>query len=207
MLSNIKKPISVLLVFAIAVIPLSCKSLDPKLLEQTASFDKGVTPMRVVINTDSINSTFHENIEFPSVPCCSFDERVQIYKILRQKLIFDRDTGSTYLSILIRKVELNWASAWSIASGMSLFLFNFFGMPIRRDMVTIDMEAAIMAPTNKIIKIYKTQGRDTEYVALYWGYSGGESYKLAYMRALQAGCADLRKQIEADRENINKLIR
>jgi len=91
MLSNIKKPISVLLAFAIAVIPLSCKSLDPKLLEQTATFDKGVTPMRVVINTDSIKACFPGGWEHEMIYCCSYNFQQNIQKILRQNLMFKND--------------------------------------------------------------------------------------------------------------------
>jgi len=226
MLSNIKKPISVLLAFAVAVIPLSCKSLDPKLLEQTAAFDKGVTPMRVVVNTDSIKACFPggwrdekewslEDKKFRGgyrkdmpgvggfVSCCSFPEQESAVSLLRNNLIFEKDSRNIFLSVLVRNIEWRTNTIWYLASIMGIL--NVFGFPFRSQTITIDMEAAVMNPAGKMIKIYKAQGKDTEYMAPYWGYMYAE--KPAYIKALIAGCADLRKQIEADRENINKLIR
>ncbi|MCU0849612.1 MAG: hypothetical protein MUD12_17160 [Spirochaetes bacterium] len=69
----------------------------------------------------------------------------------------------------------------------------------------IDIEAAVMKPDGRVLKVYRARGVDTEYYAMYWGYY--RAFIPAYMNALIAGCADLRKQIEADRENLNKLIR
>ena len=226
-MNTIKKPISVLLAFAIAVIPLSCKSLDPKLLEQTATFDKGVTPMRVVINTDSIKACFpggwrDENewrqrwedlfsgkIKYDrnihgvgsNIICCSFPEQEMGLTILKNNLLFESDSKNLYLSVIIRNVEWRQNRAWS---SLGIFLIAF-GFPIESDQLTIDLEAALIKPGGKVLKIYKSQGIDTEYAVPYWGYI--RPCTPAFIKSLIAGCSDLRKQIEADKENINKLIR
>jgi len=206
MLSNIKKPISVLLAFAIAVIPLSCKSLDPKLLEQTATFDKGVTPMRVVINTDSIKACFPGGWEHEMIYCCSYNFQQNIQKILRQNLMFKNDSRNIYLSVLVRNVEFKTNPAWyGVAVLVSVGFIMLFGFPYYSFTSTINLEAAVMRSDGKVLKTYTSTVSDKEYSAMYWGYSA--PYKTAFIKSLIAGCADLRKQIEADRENINKLIR
>ncbi|MCU0847279.1 MAG: hypothetical protein MUD12_05260, partial [Spirochaetes bacterium] len=118
MLDTIKKTVSVVLAFTIAVIPLSCKSLDPKLLEQTATFDKSVTPMRVVVNMDSIKACFpggwidvhhkrkvllsyyNENRQYPHGRVnFFFQEQQNIINILKHNMMFDRDAKNAYLSV------------------------------------------------------------------------------------------------------------
>jgi hypothetical protein len=227
MLNAMKKTVSVLLAFAVAVIPLSCKSFDPKLLEQAATFDKSVTPMRVVINTDSIKACFRGgwrdikeyNAEFDKIiagdrqgplgiygqACCSFPEQQKIINLIKQNLMFGKDSKIVYMSVLVRNIEWLDNSGWLGLAPLGIFWF--FGMPWRSMTATINMEAAVMNSSGKIIKIYKAWGKDTEYLALYWGYFRPKELQTAYTRALLAACADLRKQIEADRENINKLIK
>ena len=230
MFGTIKKPISVLLAFTVAVIPLSCKSLDPKLLEQTAAFDKSITPMRVVINTDSIKACFkggwrnklelHAEInkcnqglrkDWPGIEidglifCCSFQDQESAINILKQNLMFDRDSRTVYLSVLVRKIEWGMNGTWGVIGGLTLGVFVLFGWPGRSDTADIEMEAAVMRPDGRVLKTYTAKVSDTEYSALYYGYQ--EPIQPAYVIALIAGCADLRKQIEADKENLNKIIR
>ncbi|MCU0847278.1 MAG: hypothetical protein MUD12_05255 [Spirochaetes bacterium] len=210
-----KSMLSLALSVSLSCISFSCKSLDPKLLEQTAAFDKSVTPMRVVVNTDSIKACFpggwrdkkewgselikHNHgyrKDYPGIKwhiCCSFPEQESAVRIIRNNLMFDRDSRNAYLSVLVRNVEWRRSITWLILSGVMIFIPCLMGMPAEAFTLSIDME------------VYKAKGIDTEYVAFYWGYFNPDIP--AYMNALITGCADLRKQIEADRENINKLIR
>ena len=228
-MNTIKKPISVLLVFAVAVIPLSCKSLDPKLLEQTAAFDSCVAPMRVVVNTDSIKACFpggwldhngmiavldrrveeisrgKTGLEPQHFPCCSFSGQESAVKIIRNNLMFDRDSRTVYLSVLVRKVEWEKNGLWIPLGPITAGLFYFFGGPSFSLTMTIDMEAAVMRPDGRVLKTYTAKVSNTEYRALYWGYDNPE--KPSYVKALISACADIRKQIENDKENINKMIR
>jgi hypothetical protein len=136
-----------------------------------------------------------------------FAEQESLVNLIKQNLMFGKDSRNVYLSVLVRNVEWGRNSAWIFFGILGAGVFYLFGVPSRSDTVTIDMEAAIMNSSGKIIKTYKARGKDAEYIAIYWGYLPPEDTQTAYTRAMIAGCADLRKQIEADRENLNKLIR
>ncbi|MCU0849614.1 MAG: hypothetical protein MUD12_17170 [Spirochaetes bacterium] len=223
----IKKTISIALVAALSALSFSCRSYDPALTTRTASFEKGVTPMRVVINTDSIKSCFpggwRDDYEWdmevkkfyegyrrdhPSLVgtiCCSFSDQEAAVRIIRNNLMFDRDSRNAYLSVLVRNVEWRMNKAWVILNSVTVVIPVLMGIPLASFTLTIDMEAAVMKPDGRVLKVYRARGVDTEYQALYWGFSYPTIQ--GYMNALIAGCADIRKQIEADRENLNKLAR
>ncbi|MCU0849608.1 MAG: hypothetical protein MUD12_17140 [Spirochaetes bacterium] len=210
---SLKKLITIILAGALAVTFISCRSIDPTLTTKTASFDQSVTPMRVVINTDSIKSCFPggwrddyerrmemrkwgdgyrrdmPGVKGYSYKCCSFSDQESAVRIIRNNLMFDRDSRNA------------WMAPGTITAG----ILYFMGMPAASDTLTIDLEAAVMKPDGRVLKVYRAKGIDTEYLAFYWGYANPDIP--AYMNALIAGCADLRKQIEADRENLNKIIK
>ncbi|MCU0849615.1 MAG: hypothetical protein MUD12_17175 [Spirochaetes bacterium] len=223
----IKKTISIALVAALSALTFSCKSLDPKLVEQTSAFDKGVNPMRVVINTDSIKACFHGgwrddyemllewrkwrdgySREYPGIKgysCCSFPDQESAVRIIRNNLMFDRDSRNAYLSVLVRNVEWSTNPGWMVPGSITVGILYFMGMPGVSITLTIDLEAAVMKPDGRVLKVYRAKGVDTEYLAFYWGYAKPDIP--AFMNALIAGCADLRKKIEDDKDNLNKLIR
>jgi hypothetical protein len=226
MLNTIKKSMSVLLVFAVAVIPLSCKSFDPKLLEQTATFDKSVTPMRVVINTDSIKACFpggwmdvyhkrkvllsyyNENRQYPYERVnFFFQEQKNIINILKHNMMFDRDSRNAYLSVLVRNAEWYVNPGWMVPGSITAGILYFMGMPGASVTVTIDLEAAVMKPDGRVLKVYRTKGVDTEYFAFYWGYGDPDVFLQAHRNVLISACADIRKQIENDKENLKKITR
>ena len=201
-----KKILSAALAVSLSSFSFSCKSLDPKLLEQTATFDKSVIPMRVVVNTDSIKACFPGGWEHEMIYCCSYNFQQNIQKILRQNLMFKNDSRNIYLSVLVRNVEFKTNPAWyGVAVLVSVGFIMLFGFPYYSFTSTINLEAAVMRSDGKVLKTYTSTVSDKEYSAMYWGYSA--PYKTAFIKSLLAACADIRKQIEADRENINKLIR
>ena len=223
----IKKTIFIVLVAALSALSFSCRSIDPTLTTRTASFEKGVTPMRVVINTDSIKSCFpggwrddYELIlewrkwrdgyrrEYPGIKgykCCSFPDQEAAVRIIRNNLMFGTDSRNAYMCILVRNAEWYFNPAWMVPGSITVGILYFMGMPYWSLTLTIDIEAAVMKPDGRVLKVYRARGVDREYLAMYWGYARPEIP--AFMNALIAACADLRKQIEADRENINKLTR
>ena len=234
MLNTMKKPISVLLAFAVAVISLSCKSFDPKLYDKTATFDSGMPSMRVIVNTDSIKTCFKggwrdrneyrtllnkfydgDIQEYPGAQgvyvygyaCCSYPEQVKIINLIRQNLMFDRDTKAVYLGVLVRKIEWARYAGWIVFGPMTAGFFYFFGGPALTYAITVEMEAALMRPDGRILKTYSVKSKNREHMAFYWGYYESEVLLPLYVNGLINACADIRKQIEADRENINKLIR
>ncbi|MCU0849613.1 MAG: hypothetical protein MUD12_17165 [Spirochaetes bacterium] len=221
---SLKKPISIILAGALAVTFISCRSIDPTLTTRTASFDAGVTPMRVAVNTESIKSCFpggwrddyERRLEMSKrkqeilngktgvlgILCCSFPDQEAAVNIIRNNLAFGKDSRNVYLSVVVRNVEWSYNLLWEIA-GVAVLVP--FGYPAWSETVKIDLEAAVMKPDGRVLKVYRARGVDTEYGAAYWGYLDASIPALRY--ALIAGCADIRKQIEADRENINKLAR
>ena len=207
---------------------LSCKSVDPTLVTRTASFESGVAPMRVVVNTESIRSCFKGGwrdqnewvmeirkwsdgyrSDYPGIyggyMCCSFPDQEAAVGIIRNNLMFDRDAKNAYLSVLVRNVEWSQNGVWMVPGSITVGILYFMGLPAMSFTLTIDMEAAVMKPDGRVLKVYRARGVGKEYAAFYWGYAYPDIP--AYRNALIVGCADLRKQIEADKENLNKLIR
>jgi len=231
-MDTVKRLLSLTLAVSLAAIPFSCKSFDPKLLEQRASFGEGVPAMRVVVNTDSIKECFkggwrdrnelksllikHKFWGIPAAQkvsgfqfyaCCSFPEQEMIVNLIRHNLSFERDTKNVYLSVLVRKVEWKRNGLWIFLGPITAGFFYFFGGPSLSYTITIDMEAAVMKSDGRVLKTYSARGVDSEYKAFYWGYYETEMLIPLYVNGMINTCADLRKQIEADKDNLNRLVR
>jgi len=203
---------------------LSCRSMDQTLVARTASFDGGVPPMRVVVNTESVRSCFpggwlddngawaemrkrREEIRngktgVLGILCCSFSDQEAAVRIIRNNLAFGGNAGNVCLSVVVRNAEWSYNLLWEIA-GVAVLVP--FGYPAWSETVKIDMEAAVMKPDGRVLRLYRAQGVDTEYGAMYWGYLDASIPALRY--ALIDGCAKIRKQIDDDKENLKKIIR
>jgi len=221
------KKISIMLA-ASALMFLSCKSMDPTLVTQTASFDSGVPPMRVVVNTESIRSCFpggwldhngmiavmnrraeeisrgRTGLEPQHFQCCSFSDQEAAVRIIRNNLAFGRNAGNVYLSVVVRNVEWYKNYGW-MANWIALNILCFMGIPYSSSTLTVELEAAVMKPDGRVLRLYRVRGIDTEYCAMYWGYRDPTVPALRY--ALIDGCAKIRRQMEDDKENLNKIIR
>jgi len=203
--------------FAIA----SCRSFDYGLLDQNAYIDKSIKPMRVIVNMDSLEACFGEGLlqrfqEQNPMNQEGLDksrqmikeDKIRITRLFKQNLKSSSESNAAFLSVIIRNHRFDMNMGW-MASIAALGALNQLGCPIASGSVSIEVEAAILTPTGKVLKSYTVRATDTEYYAAYWGYSlfDVDSYRVAYTRAILAACMDLRDQLHKDAMSINSLIK
>lgn len=158
--------------------------------------------MKVIVNYDSIAETLGA---ITTMGLLGNREIKDIATVIKNHLSFDTEGGKYYISIIIRKCESNPNPAYAIITGLTVFSISFLGWPLTSDTITIVLSAAIMSPDGRVIKTYDAKGKDTKYIAMYWGYDNASI--VAMYKALNLACKDLREQLKQDAATINRLIK
>ena len=95
--------------------------------------------------------------------------------------------------------------AWGVFSIVTLGTLNLLGMPAYHFKPYSEINVRVLDKTGKLIKRYQTSAEDSEYAALYWGYSlsaGDELLLKTYRKALD----EVIEQMQYDKEYLlNKL--
>lgn len=196
-----KRSLSLLLVLTCSM--LYCKSFDNGIYSRKETFHRDVKPLRVIVNTASIERCLKVNDER------NFDQN-DFVGVIKNHLSNDAEPGNYHLSIIIRKAEAGNGVLGSIGFAINICTLSIpalLGMPYFSKYCIVEMEAAIISPGGRILKTYTVEGSDTEYMAIWWGYTPPDEFKTARMRALTNACRELRIQMKNDAANISKLVR
>ncbi len=194
-----KRTLPILLILACCLC--SCKSFDNGIYMRKASFHSDVKPMRVIVNTASIEKclrNIYSEREFNAGDYIS---------VIRNNLTFEAEPGDYYLSIIVRKAETNRGILGMIFHICTLNITAILGVPYVSATSDIELEAAIMSPAGRVLKTYTARGRDTEYMAAWWGYNPPDDMNTAKLEALTNACGELRTQMKNDVAAINRIAR
>lgn len=189
----------VLLVLAFCLC--SCKSFDNGIYLRKASFHSDVKPMRVIVNTASIEKCLKN--QFSQLPFNTGD----YVGVIKNNLTWEAEPGDYYLSIIVRKAETNRGVLGMIFHICTLNITAILGVPYVSATSDIELEAAIMSPAGRVLKTYTARGRDTEYMAAWWGYNPPDDMNTAKLEALTNACGEIRDQMKSDIVTINRLAR
>ena len=194
---RIKKILLLSLVILQVICVDTCKSFDTSILTHKEKVDTDVKPMRVIVNYDSLGECYpwEDNTEINNIA-----------NVIKNNLDFGTDARTHYLSVLVRKREFGNNLLWSL-TGFSLGALNLLGAPTNSFSNTLQLSAAIMDANGKVLKVYETYGTNTEYVALYHGYSSDDAGRTLIFKTIGIACKDLRDQLKKDARNINMLIK
>ena len=91
--------------------------------------------------------------------------------------------------------EKSTPSAWSIGIFFS-YIPSLFGAPILGTTFEWELELNVLDKNGKRIARYLAQAKDTEYTALYYGYTN--SYEAAALESYKKALDDIIKQVQAD---------
>ncbi len=182
---------------------ISCKSFDNRLFDQKEYLDNSVVPMKIVINQSSIDKSIH----FKDFPAYVYITDEEVTRIINQQLIFEQKPGKIYLSVIVRKTNIDIFS--HLYQMLFLMVPVLLGAPMDTMTFTIKLDAAIIKQDGRILKTYTSTGVATDYnggTAHYY-YTSTDAPKTLYIRALQAACKDLREQLKNDSDTINRIAR
>jgi len=193
-----KRYLPVLLVLAFGII--SCKSFDNGIFLRKETFHRDVKPLHVIVNTASLERCMKNQFSPAS-------ETGDYVNVIKNNLSFEGEPGEYHLSIIVRKGETNRGILGMIFNILTLNITAPFGMPYMSITSRVELEAAIMSPAGRVLKTYTVKGRDTEYMAAWWGYNPPDDMKPAKLLALANACKELRLQMKNDAAEINRLVR
>ncbi len=180
---------------------ISCKSFDNEIFLRKATFHRDVKPLRIIVNTASLEKCIknkYSNLEF---------ETGEYVNVIKNNLTFEGEPGDYHLSVIVRKGETSRSALGMVFNILTLNITAPFGMPYMSITSRVELEAAIMSPAGRILKTYTVTGRDTEYVAAWWGYNPPDDMRTAKLVALANACKELRNQMKNDNAEINRLVR
>jgi hypothetical protein len=186
--------------FLIACLVISCKSFDNGILLRKETFHHDVKPLRVIVNTASIQRCLNPNSDR------NYDLSDHV-NVIKNNLSYETEPGDYHLSIIVRKAEFGRGMLGMIFNVFTLSITAPFGMPYFSATCKVELEAAIMSPAGRVLKTYTAKGQDTEYVAAWWGYNPPDDTKTARLLALTNACKELRTQMKNDASTINRLVR
>ena len=117
--------------------------------------------------------------------------------------------GDMHGYIELRDNTLDLAPAqdggWDIFSALTLGIFNLLGMPAHHFKPYSEINIRVLDKTGKLIKRYHTSIEDSEYAALYWGYSLSDRDELL-LRTYRKALDEIIEQMQNDKEFLsNKL--
>lgn len=187
--------------FLIVCCAISCKSFDNEIFLRKAAFHRDVKPLRIIVNTASLEKCMKNQYSNQAFDTGNYAS------VIKNNLAFEGEPGDYHLSIIVRKGETSRGILGMIFNILTLNITAPFGMPYMSITSRVELEAAIMSPAGRVLKTYTVKGRDTEYVAAWWGYNPPDDMETAKLLALANACKELRLQMKNDTAEINRLVR
>ncbi len=159
------------------------------------------------------NRAFGLGTSFTALNTTSFrDKRVQdaitIFKREVENNIcdnaIDNKKGIAVCRIAAADTSKNWG--WFVPYCLTLCTSALFGIPPLSYTVEIDAQIDIYDNQNNLIKKYSALGNDTEYCALYWGYTESNGARTAAAVALLNALKDIKTQIQTDQVALSRKL-
>ena len=117
-----------------------------------------------------------------------------------------------------RNASLNWA--WFVPSTLSMYVVNLVGFPILSQSSEVTLDIEVLDARRRHVTKFTAKGRDTEYSALYWGYSwrafaGVRTFEevdntgnqTVHAKALRGALDDAKRELEKQANTINARLR
>jgi len=213
------------IVFLLCSSIIGCKSFDPSLLRPREVIPQRLPPLEVQIDQGSMESAFSLGsttgnavgysapvfggyVTAASLSGKSFKDR----RIQDSIVVFDREIndnicelsgakkGYAVCRIASSTTSDNWA--WLILSAWGPYIL---GSPVHSSSIELDIEVEILDLQRNKVARYSAIGKDTEYSALYWGYSDYKAdrddttlSRVLNAQALLNAMVDIKKQIQRD---------
>jgi len=116
--------------------------------------------------------------------------------------------GDKYGYIIMKQNLIKWKMGigWALLQGFTAAVPGLFGVPYGGTKYEYEVEFRIMDSQNRLIGKYSAIGKGSAKVALYWGYSGQNAGRKAYVDALNDAFDKIRPQIQADAARLNEKL-
>ncbi len=95
-------------------------------------------------------------------------------------------------------------NGFSALSMVTLGIPNLFGMPLSAGKAELEVEVSVYDLEDKLIGRYLARGKGKEYVGLYFGYYPDDAKLEATNEAFIEAMHDIKSQISADADRLNK---
>jgi hypothetical protein len=111
-----------------------------------------------------------------------------------------------YIEFNRRIVNAKYGIGWAFLSTITFFVPNLLGMPFMNLKLDTEMEVKIYDINRKLVAKYTGMGHSQKIIAMYYGY-GLMASRWAYPQAMMDALDQIRPQIEADVDRVNKLLK
>lgn len=217
--------------FIMIILP-GCKSYDMKLLHPDKKINKPLPPLVAEIDIKNLEIAFISGL-LPRKPdshkknsgsrdTAAGNKQVQNFKDKRIQdaiIVFKREiennicepSGHKKYGYAVCRINNRVESSgyWYLVSIPSVGIINFLGLPGDSWSVVMDVEIEILDSQRNRISRYSAIAEDTEYAAMYWGYSQSKNpnsniSRVANTKALLNALKDIKRQIQRDTPKIRK---
>lgn len=116
--------------------------------------------------------------------------------------------GDKYGVIIMKQniIKYKIGIGWALLQGFTAAVPGLFGVPYGGQKYELEIEFRVMDSQNRLIGKYSAIGKGSAKVALYWGYSGQNAARKAYVDALNDAFNQIRPQIQADAARLNEKL-
>lgn len=116
--------------------------------------------------------------------------------------------GDKYGFVVMKQniIKVNMGIGWALLQGFTGAVPLLFGVPSGGWRYKIEVELRFMDSQNKLIGKYSAIGKGSAKVAMYWGYSGLNAMRKAYVDAINDAFNQIRPQILVDATRLNEKL-
>lgn len=184
---------------------LGCANVDPSIFKSQKKVERNILPLELHFTTDELVSPsmfILPNIIEPR-------KKESWFIIYRESYddIFSNDSEYYgYVIVSVKRSEFENIS-YAVISGISLCTLNLLGFPFFSFSAEEDVDLSILDSKKNVIATYSSEGKDTEFAAMYWGY--GSPYELSqavHTKALINAIDSLKDQIGKNASQINEKL-
>jgi hypothetical protein len=113
--------------------------------------------------------------------------------------------GDKYGYIVMKQnmVKMKMGTGWAILQGFTAGIPLLFGVPAGGAKYEYEVELRVMDSQNRLVGKYSAIGNGSAKIAMYWGYSGANAWRKAYVDAINEAFNQIRPQIQADAGRLN----
>lgn len=93
-----------------------------------------------------------------------------------------------------------------VVSGVTVFLVNFLGFPFMVQHYEMELIVKVYNSSDELIGKYSSFGAGKATVAMYWGYTSPDAFRVAYSDAFRNAMAEIKKKMNRDYVVLNKSL-
>jgi hypothetical protein len=188
-----------------------CASIDPEIFKSQKKIEHYILPLELHIIDTNIKYDYDTRKVENIVNSIRIEEaRYILYRDFSKNIFRSSDKKYGYACLEIKRKE-SLDRTMGIISAFTLLTINLFGFPMVAEKAEIEFELNLLNSQKQLIYHCTAKGEDTEYGALFWGYTvAGSSdvdtqiQQITNTKALQQALDSLKEQLEKDAEQINK---